>query len=167
MDDTKEIIKSINREGSLKAVNLEKFEAPDPSLGHLEQIQFLINQCFPGQLGLQLEKLEAEEAVGVFEYKKSIAGLHGLVHGGALFSVGDTITGLMMSFYLTEEFSQALTANASIRYLRPVPDGKVRCVCSLKRMDEKDIFLTADFYNEEKKRVAQAKFTYRLISGLE
>ena len=62
------------------------FEAPASRNNFQDQLQDLMNQCFPGALGLQLETLGLEECSATFQFRRETAGVHGLMHGGAIFS---------------------------------------------------------------------------------
>ncbi len=138
------------------------FEKPEPDLPIQDQIQFLIDQCLPGTLGITIEKLDPEESTAHVPYKRNTSGLHGLMHGGTIFSAGDTLTALQLMLHGDETTTNILTVNASIRYLRPVPDGRVKIRTRITSREGSNVFMTADFLNEAGKRVAQGKYKYLL-----
>ena len=94
---------------------------------------------------------------------KDTMALHGLMHGGVYFTVGDTITALMCGFHLTSKNQRMVTASASIRYLRAVDSGVVKTRARLKRKESDRLYFICDYLNEQGKRVAQAKYTYFLV----
>ena len=107
------------------------FDRPPAGASLIEGLQHLVDQCLPGLLGLRFEKLAAEECVAELPYRKETTGIHGLMHGGTIFSAGDTITAMQTMLNGDENTKNVLTTDASIRYLRPVDSGKVRVVSNL------------------------------------
>ena len=130
----------------------------------LERAQDLLRQCHPGHTHMQLLELDGEKGQAEMPLVQDTMALHGLMHGGVYFTVGDTITALMCCFHLANDRQRMVTGSASIRYLRPVDSGKVSCEARLKRKEENRLFFICDFKNEEGKRVAQAKYSYFLIT---
>lgn len=125
-----------------------------------DQIQHLVDQCHPGTTKMQLESLGGELAEAQIPFAMSNRALHGLLHGGAYFTVGDTITALMCLFFIEKSGERMLTINASIRYLRPVNRETIRARAVLKRREGKNFFFVCDFLLPDGKRAAQAKYHY-------
>lgn len=140
------------------------FEPPRRDEGFQEQLQDLIDQSFPGAVGLKINTLSLEECDATFAFRRETAGVHGLMHGGAIFSAGSTLAGVMTMLHGDHSSRNVLTTDSSIRYLRPVADGKVRAVCKVKSREGGKILLQCDFFNEQKKRVARSLYTYILLS---
>lgn len=128
----------------------------------VESIQHLIDQCHPGTTKMKLETLSGEESVASIPFAMSNRALHGLLHGGAYFTVGDTITAMMCLFFIEEPNERMLTINASIRYLRPVNRETVKARAVLKRREGKNLHFVCDFFLPDGKRAAQAKYHYVL-----
>ncbi|MFZ5628440.1 MAG: PaaI family thioesterase [Spirochaetota bacterium] len=128
----------------------------------VESIQHLIEQCHPGTTQMKLETLSGEESVASIPFAMSNRALHGLLHGGAYFTVGDTITAMMCLFFIEEPNERMLTINASIRYLRPVNRETVKARAVLKRREGKNLYFVCDFFLPDGKRAAQAKYHYVL-----
>lgn len=128
----------------------------------VESIQHLIEQCHPGTTKMKLETLSGEESVASIPFALSNRALHGLLHGGAYFTVGDTITAMMCLFFIEEPNERMLTINASIRYLRPVNRETVKARALLKRREGKNLYFVCDFFLPDGKRAAQAKYHYVL-----
>ena len=109
---------------------------------------------------MQLETLSGEVAEASIPFAMSNRALHGLLHGGAYFTVGDTITAMMCLFFIEKSGERMLTINASIRYLRPVNRETIKAKAVLKRRDGKNLFFVCDFFLPDGKRAAQAKYHY-------
>lgn len=126
----------------------------------VSQIQYLVDQCHPGTTKMQISSLAGEVAEATIPFAMSNRALHGLLHGGAYFTVGDTITALMCLFFIEKAGENMLTINASIRYLRPVRRETVRAKAVLKRREGKNLFFVCDFFLPDGKRAAQGKYHY-------
>lgn len=144
-----------------KIVPAELFNLKD-DVPYLEQAQHLISQCHPGATAMRLISLGGESAEAEIPYALSNRALHGLMHGGCYFTVGDTLTALMGCYHITNEKERTLTMGASIRYLRPIRKDTVRATARLTAKDGKRLSFVCDFYNAENKRAAQAKYQYVL-----
>jgi uncharacterized protein (TIGR00369 family) len=130
-----------------------------------ERTQHLIDQCFPGATGMKLLTLAGESAEADIPYAQGNRALHGLMHGGCFFTVGDTLTAIMCMFYVERETQLMLTADASIRYLRPVRSDRVRAKARLKAREGNQLDFVCDFFNDQNKRAAQAKYRYVLAEA--
>ncbi|PJZ52140.1 PaaI family thioesterase [Leptospira adleri] len=128
----------------------------------IEQAQNLIDQCHPGATKMKVLEVTSEISEAEIPYSQSNRALHGFMHGGCFFSVGDTLTSLMAFFHVQNEKERTLTMDASIRYLRPVRTDTVRAKARLVRKDGKLLEYVCDFFNEENKRAAQAKYRYAI-----
>lgn len=128
-----------------------------------ERAQHLVDQCFPGATGMQIDSLTGDLATASSTLQKKNMALHGLMHGGAYFTIGDTLTALMCIFHVTKPRERMLTVNASIRYLRPISEGTMLSKARLSKKEGNILSFVCDFYNSEGKRAAQARFKYALI----
>lgn len=126
----------------------------------VSEVQHLIDQCHPAATKMKVESLAGELAEASIPFAVSNRALHGLLHGGAYFTVGDTITAIMCLFFLEKAGERMVTVNASIRYLRPVNRETIRAKAVLKRREGKNFFFVCDFLMPDGKRAAQAKYHY-------
>jgi uncharacterized protein (TIGR00369 family) len=128
----------------------------------MQQLQHLVDQAHPGSTKMRFESLTGELCEASIPFAMSNRALHGLLHGGAYFTVGDTITAMMCLFFIEDPNERMLTANASIRYLRPVNRETVLARARLTRREGKHLYFTCDFLMPDGKRAAQAKYHYVL-----
>ncbi|PJZ46102.1 PaaI family thioesterase [Leptospira brenneri] len=128
----------------------------------IENVQYLIEQCHPAATKMKVITLEAESSEATIPYAMENRALHGLLHGGCYFTVGDTLTAIMCMFHMQKETEIMVTTNASIRYLRPVKLDTVTAKVRLTKKNGNRLDFICDFFNEEKKRAAQAKYSYVL-----
>ncbi len=124
--------------------------------------QTLIEQCYPGSTKMRIQSLTGDLAEAEIPYAKENRALHGLMHGGCFFTVGDTLTAIMCIFHLEKPTQRMLTVNASMRYLRPIDQDLVRAKARLVRKTGPILDFVCDFFNAENKRAAQGKYKYAL-----
>ncbi|MCB1175876.1 MAG: PaaI family thioesterase [Leptospiraceae bacterium] len=129
----------------------------------LRQSQNLIEQAHPGATGMRLTAVDGQKAEALIPYGQENRALHGLLHGGAYFTVGDTMTALMAAFHLEKKGQRMVTMNASIRYLRPVKTDTVVAQARLKSKAGNELKFICDFLTAEGKKAAQARYKYLLV----
>lgn len=144
-------------------VPAELFRFPE-SGSLVERAQSLIDQCHPAATRMRLLSLAAELSEAEAPFAQENRALHGLMHGGCLFTIGDTMTAIMCMFQVQHPEERMLTMNASIRYLRPVWRDTLRASARLVRSEGKRYDFICDFFNEDGKRAAQAKYRYVLTA---
>lgn len=133
--------------------------------GTPEQIAMhLIRQCHPAATAMQVLAVQPDEARAEIPYAMENRALHGFMHGGCFFTVGDTLTALMCLFQVQDASERMLTAGASIRYLRPVGKETVQAVARLAAQEGRRFDFVVDFYIGAKKRAAQAKYRYMIVA---
>ncbi|MCB1307703.1 MAG: PaaI family thioesterase [Leptospiraceae bacterium] len=135
------------------------FDFPEEGTS-VERAQHLIDQCFPGATRMRLRELSKDQAQAEIPFDMQNRALHGLMHGGCYFTVGDTLTAIMCMYQVQKPTERMLTVNASIRYLRPVDRDTVQARARLAHSQDNRFDFVVDFFNENNKRAAQAKFTY-------
>lgn len=144
-------------------VPAELFRFPE-SGALVERAQSLIDQCHPAATRMRLTSLSADLAEAEAPFAMENRALHGFMHGGCMFTIGDTLTAIMCMFQVEHPDERMLTMNASIRYLRPVWRDTVRASARLVRSEGKRFDFVCDFFNEDRKRTAQAKYRYVLAA---
>ncbi len=142
-------------------VPAELFRFPE-SGSLIERAQSLIDQCHPAGTRMRLLTLSADASEALVPFAQENRALHGFMHGGCMFTVGDTLTAIMCMFQAERPDERMLTMDASIRYLRPVSRDTVRASARLTRSEGRRFDFVCDFFNEANKRAAQAKYRYVL-----
>lgn len=143
---------------------LERIEPAPERSTLLEKMRSSMNQTHPGAIGLQLDAIQEDRAEGSVYLGMNSANGQGFVHGGVLFSLGDSISACLL-FKLLGDIPEAVTVSAGIRYLRPVDRGRVRCEARLLRHEGREYRFVTNFTNEDGKRVARAKFDYLILAS--
>ncbi len=136
--------------------------SPPDNATLVQAMQHIIDQCYPGALPLTIDAINANagEARGHLNYRNDTANVVGHMHGGAIFTAGDTLAGVYL-WARTDGESVYVTAGSSIRYLRPLDAGRLDCVVRETGRDDTRVQLKAKFTNDAGKTIAVMKLDYR------
>lgn len=101
--------------------------------------------------------LSLTESECLYEYTVDPAHFNptGILHGGALYTIMDSSQGLFVHFILDESFKAAATGTATIKYLAPLTQGKVRIKTWLKEKSGRKLFVNSLATDESGKVVAE------------
>lgn len=77
-----------------------------------------------------------------------------MLHGGALYSVMDSSQGAFVHFDLEERFKAAATGTATIKYLAPVFEGRIRVRTWMKDRDGRKLYVNSSATDESGREVA-------------
>lgn len=132
---------------------------PAPELPIVEKLQSVIDQVLPGLLGVKILEILPGQLTGEMLYRRNTANVVGYMHGGAIFTFGDTLAGALI-WAETDGTSFAVTSQSKIRYLRPVPSGRLTCTVKIRSRTPRRISLTCDFHNEAGDRTAKMDLEY-------
>ena len=156
-------MKTVDVAGKESLKNLANWlEEPPEGLSDLENMQFLLNQAMPGTIEMQILSLTHDEITGAAPFKPGTANLLGTMHGGTLFTLGDTLAACLLwnVFGVGKRFA---TTQSNIRYIRPVTEGLCTCKARIVKEYGKRVDLQADFFDDAGKRVARQLVTYILL----
>ena len=119
-----------------------------------QKIQFLMDQIMPGHIGFVLEKFDEKECISRIEFsRQKTANILGTFHGGAIFTLGDTLAGVYM-WAISDGSLFGMTRNATITYLKPVRTGTLHCYAGKKVKEGKALFVECIFKDSLKRTVA-------------
>src|SRR5687767_479687 len=133
----------------LTLAKLDKFcpswiDRPDWSLSIAEIMQHVISQVLPGLLDVKVEYIGADKITGSAPYKRETANVMGYMHGGTLFTLGDTLAGAFL-WANSDETHYAVTTGCEIKYLKPVIRGTVKCTVVEQSRNDRKVTLAATF----------------------
>lgn len=150
-------------ENLLTLIDTDLFSIPDEKESREVIFQSLVDQCYPGLMNLKIQQIEKEKSFAEIPFRKENTGLHGLLHGGAFFTAGDTISALMAILFMDSHHKNLVTSGAKIKYIRPVKDVPIHIETLLISHEGEKLFFQSDFYNPDKKLVARAWYDYVLL----
>jgi 1,4-dihydroxy-2-naphthoyl-CoA hydrolase len=87
--------------------------------------QLLAMMPFAGTLGLSLVQATSERVVAVLPWKPQLCTSGGVMHGGVLMSLADTV-GALVVFLNLEADETTATITSTSQLFRPVTTGRVR-----------------------------------------
>jgi uncharacterized protein (TIGR00369 family) len=115
-------------------------------------------------LGFSLEAIDKGWAVMRLKARTHHKQIHGVVHGGILAALADTV-GAMASYTVVPLGTAIATIEMKINYLEPVPVGRVRAEARVLRAGRNFIVTECDVFSPQGKLAAKALITYGAASG--
>jgi 1,4-dihydroxy-2-naphthoyl-CoA hydrolase len=109
---------------------------------------------FATALGIQLDAAEASEVRGRLAWAPERCTAGGVMHGGALIALADSLGGLC-AFLNLPEGAQTTTISSSTSFMRAVRSGEVTAVARPLHTGRTVIVVQTDLTDEEGRRVAQ------------
>ena len=118
-----------------------------------EQTGFIHN------IGLHVTELKEGYAAGEMKIKEGLMNPLGIVHGGALAGLADTIAGCAVySLGL-----RCVTSDYQITYLRPAKGNLLTCEAKVRKAGRRLSIVNATVYNDKHEEVAIGTFQFAVI----
>ena len=86
---------------------------------------------------------------------------HGMVHGGALTTLADTVAGCCAC----SKGGHCVTSNCTMEFLRPAYGKKIYCEATPKKMGRSLSTIQVSLTNDEGAVVATGTFTFSMLEG--
>ena len=115
-------------------------------------------------LGLSLESLEKGRAVFSMRIKPRHKQLHGVVHGGVLATVADTVAAIA-AYTTVPKGTQIATVEMKINFLEAVPGGKIKAEGRVLRTGRNFVVTECEIYKDDGKMAAKALLTFGAARG--
>ncbi|HEY2822592.1 MAG TPA: PaaI family thioesterase [Candidatus Acidoferrum sp.] len=115
-------------------------------------------------LGFSLEAIDKGWAVMQLKAGTQHKQIHGVVHGGILAALADTV-GAMASYTVVPKGTAIATIEMKINYLEPVPAGRVRAEARVLRAGRNFVVTECDVFTPAGKLAAKALITYGGAGG--
>ncbi|HMD07241.1 MAG TPA: PaaI family thioesterase [Candidatus Acidoferrum sp.] len=115
-------------------------------------------------LGLSLESLEKGHVVFTMKTKPRHKQLHGVVHGGVLATVADTVAAIA-AYTTVPKGTEIATVELKINFLEPVPGGRIKAVGRVLRTGRNFVVTECEIYKEDGAMVAKALLTFGAARG--
>lgn len=120
---------------------------------------------FPSHARCRLVSLTPEGvAVGELDVVPEVLNIWGIVHGGALATLADTIAG---SGVAAATGYGCVTVNYNINFLRPAAGTKITCTARPVKLGKHLCVMRAELTNEQNELVADSELTFSLLAPLE
>jgi uncharacterized protein (TIGR00369 family) len=115
-------------------------------------------------LGFSLEAIDRGWAVLRLTAGTHHKQIHGVVHGGILAALADTV-GAMAAYTVVPRGTAIATIEMKINYLEPVPVGRVRAKAHVLRAGRNFVVTECDVFTPSGKLSAKALITYGAAGG--
>jgi 1,4-dihydroxy-2-naphthoyl-CoA hydrolase len=113
---------------------------------------------FAGTLGLQIDKAAPEEVTGRLAWAPQLCTSGGVLHGGALMAMADSLGGAC-AFYNLPAGASTSTIESKTNFFRPITGGYVHGVTRPLHVGRTTIVVQTDLYDDNERRVAQVTQT--------
>lgn len=115
-------------------------------------------------LGLSLLSLEKGHVVFSMRVRPRHKQIHGVVHGGVLATVADTVAAIA-AYTTVPRDTEIATVEMKINFLEAVPGGKIKAEGRVLRTGRNFIVAECDIFNEKGTLVAKALLTFGAARG--
>ena len=119
---------------------------------------------FAGVVGVRLVSSAPEQVRGRLEWSEERCTGGGVLHGGALMTMADTL-GALCAFLNLPPGSQTSTIESKTNFFRAVRNGRVEGVSRPLHAGRSTIVVQTDLFDAEGRRVAQTTQTQAVIGG--
>ena len=119
---------------------------------------------FAAGLGLVLDAAEPDEVRGRLAWAPELCTTGGLLHGGALMALADSLGGICAFLNLPPGARTATTSSATV-FTRAVRDGEVTAVARPLHVGRTVIVVQTDLSDQTGRRVAQVTQTQAVLAG--
>ncbi|MEV4007633.1 PaaI family thioesterase [Actinomadura sp. NPDC049753] len=117
---------------------------------------------FARALGMEIDTAGPEEVAGHLDWAPDRCTAGGLMHGGALMALADTL-GAACAFLNLPPDTSTSTLESKTNFFRGVREGRVRGVSRPLHTGRTSIVVQTDLYDETGRRVAQVTQTQAVL----
>ena len=130
----------------------------DPELAGL-----LAAMPFATAVGIELESAGPDEVVGVLAWAPERCTAGGVMHGGALMTLADSV-GALCAFLGLPEGATTATTGSTTHLLRAVTEGTVTATARPLHRGRRTVVVQTDLVDAEGRRVAQTTQTQAVLA---
>ena len=117
---------------------------------------------FADMVGVRVVDSTAEEVRGLLDWAPERCTSGGILHGGAVMSLADSVGG-MCAFLNLPTGTLTATIESKTNFFRPVTRGTIEAVARPLHVGKSTIVVQTDVLDEEGRRVAQVTQTQAVI----
>lgn len=143
-------------------MNREDFEAIDPALEKQIKSRILDVAPFPRFLGLRMEEVRKDYARMRLPYRPELNQPAGMVHGGAIASLIDTVVVGTIFSNVPQMPRKLLTIDMHVHYLDACVEEDLIAEGMVRRRGRSIVFLHVDAKTASGKDVAHGELSYKL-----
>lgn len=118
---------------------------------------------FSAEIHVRVTRLSPGHAEGVLEVHPENLNVLGIVHGGCLATLADTLAGLCVA----ATGCHCVTASYSMNFLRPATGKKICCAARAEKLGRQISVVRAELTNDAGEPVAVGDFTFCSIGPVD
>jgi uncharacterized protein (TIGR00369 family) len=115
-------------------------------------------------MGMSIEKLEPGDVIVKMPVKGELVNSNGMLHGGALTSILDTIGAVVIR---SEREVRVATVSLTTQFIAPVTEGALHASAKIVNPGRRTVFVEAKVVNDSGDIISTAIGTYAIIGNLE
>jgi 1,4-dihydroxy-2-naphthoyl-CoA hydrolase len=131
--------------------------------GPLDPAALMAMIPFSAGLGIELDVATADEVSGVVAWRPELCTTAGLLHGGVIMALADTL-GAVCAFLNLPEGATTATIESKTNFFRGVRDGSAHATARPLHVGRTTIVVQTDVTDDRGKRVAQTTQTQAVIA---
>lgn len=116
-----------------------------------------------GTLGISVSQAEPAEVRGAMDWAAEKCTAAGVLHGGALMALADTLGGVCAFLNLPDGATTTATVESKTNFFRAVRQGRVDAVTRPLHVGRSFIVVQTDLFDDEQRRVAQVTQTQAVL----
>jgi 1,4-dihydroxy-2-naphthoyl-CoA hydrolase len=126
-----------------------------------------LNEAMPfgALLGVELDAASGEEVRGGLEWSPERCTAGGIMHGGALMGLGDSLGGLCAYLNLPDGATATATVESKTNFFRAVREGRVTAVSRPLHTGKSFIVVETDIHDARGRHVARVTQTQAVLGG--
>jgi len=126
--------------------------------------EFAAAMPFAQRLGVEVESATAQEVRGSLDWAADLCTAGGLLHGGALMALADSVGGLCAYLNLPEGASGTATIESKTNFFRPVREGRIVALARPLHVGRTFVVVQTNLSDAAEKPVAQVTQTHAVLA---
>jgi len=126
--------------------------------------EFAAAMPFAQRLGVEVESATAQEVRGSLDWAADLCTAGGLLHGGALMALADSVGGLCAYLNLPEGASGTATIESKTNFFRPVREGRIVALARPLHVGRTFVVVQTNLSDAAEKPVAQVTQTQAVLA---
>ena len=127
------------------------------------QANQIMQTLLPGHLGIKIETATREEVVGSMTVTEMLCTTGGILHGGAMMALADTL-GALVAFLNLPSGARTSTVESKTNFLRPAATGtKVTACCKIANKGRTLILLVTELRDDRDRLLAMTSQSQIII----
>jgi len=118
---------------------------------------------FAERLGIEVGAAAAEEVRGTLDWAADLCTAGGMLHGGVLMALADSVGGLCAYLNLPDDASGTATIESKTNFFRPVLEGRVAALARPLHVGRRFVVVQTNLSDAAERAVAQVTQTQAVL----